>query len=512
MTTCPLHLQPSMAPVWVAFLAFTFAAEGRSWTSSDGKIVEAEFVELSEDGKSVLLDISGRRFSVPLERLSDEDRDYLADLERSENASPADGAEVSQKSEAGLSEKLLEERIWTARDGTTVKARLIRVYSGTVLLREEDRSRRVRFYDLSIADRRFLSKAYAEVGDASAVPPVRPELVDLAQESPESASTEASAPEEMPPSSTEGNQSKTTDGISLPASGFGSLESSADEREGASTSVSPALGKPIVLPPSGFGSLEKEESPSGAEPVSTDEPQEGTGAEIVLPPSGFGSVDQVEAGSADDFFDEAGNGSADGDVKTPQRKMDSPEMLPESGFGSVPPDDATAVDTGFGNSETAGSPKLPPDKTPIAVDTRGNVGNPPRQVASQSDLSHSPDVTSSPTSSTTQPSPIHHAPPRRTGHEPGLPNVDPVELSGARWNLRLFGVVLLSGGCFLVAASYLWLITLAFLESFRGGLRSLVPGTIVMFTLTDSDQSNTPLMTLLLGGCLALGGCGLLLS
>lgn len=52
----------------------TFGLSAESWTSSDGKTIEAEFVRV-KDG-SVVLNADGKEYSVPLERLDRKSRDY----------------------------------------------------------------------------------------------------------------------------------------------------------------------------------------------------------------------------------------------------------------------------------------------------------------------------------------------------------------------------------------------------------------------------------------------------
>ena len=58
-------------------LSFLPLAQGRTWTSVQGKSLEAEFVRL--DGqKAVLKRSGGQTVSIPLAQLSREDRDFIA--------------------------------------------------------------------------------------------------------------------------------------------------------------------------------------------------------------------------------------------------------------------------------------------------------------------------------------------------------------------------------------------------------------------------------------------------
>ncbi len=69
------------------------SVEARSWTTADGKVVEAELVEIVQDGKAVLLDVQGKRYEVSLERLSVKDQAYIEGLQdASRRASDAESA------------------------------------------------------------------------------------------------------------------------------------------------------------------------------------------------------------------------------------------------------------------------------------------------------------------------------------------------------------------------------------------------------------------------------------
>ena len=86
------------------------------------------------------------------------------------------------------------------------------------------------------------------------------------------------------------------------------------------------------------------------------------------------------------------------------------------------------------------------------------------------------------------------------------------ELTTADYNMQLFAVALLSVGSLMMSGGYMWLIAMAFLDSIEWGLRSLIPGMAVMFGFSEWDKAGTPLLSMLLGICLTLGGFGLLLG
>ena len=69
----------SFTPYWafcllVIFVLFPGRASARTWTNSEGRRIEAEFVELKGSQVAILMD--GRRFEVPLASLSEDDQAY----------------------------------------------------------------------------------------------------------------------------------------------------------------------------------------------------------------------------------------------------------------------------------------------------------------------------------------------------------------------------------------------------------------------------------------------------
>ena len=68
-------MKPYFIPLLL--LALTSSMSGRTWTSSDGKTLEADFV--STDGNSVTLKRArdGKDFTIPLDRLSEEDQVFV---------------------------------------------------------------------------------------------------------------------------------------------------------------------------------------------------------------------------------------------------------------------------------------------------------------------------------------------------------------------------------------------------------------------------------------------------
>lgn len=112
-------------------LAFsTNAAEMRTWSTADGKFkTEAEFVELSEDGRTVTIrKKDGDEKKVPLDRLSKEDREYVEKYLEKETD------EAKKLAAAGF-------RTWSTADGKfETEAKFVRVSQDgkTVTVRKKD--------------------------------------------------------------------------------------------------------------------------------------------------------------------------------------------------------------------------------------------------------------------------------------------------------------------------------------------------------------------------------------
>lgn len=63
-----------IALIWISLILLA-PGEERTWTSSDGKKIVGDM--LREDGDAVVLKVNDREFTVPLSRLSEEDREWL---------------------------------------------------------------------------------------------------------------------------------------------------------------------------------------------------------------------------------------------------------------------------------------------------------------------------------------------------------------------------------------------------------------------------------------------------
>ena len=69
-----LHLSVALAGI-VALVVATFPADGRSWTNTEGKTIEANYISSTES--EVVLQIGDREVTYPLAKLSKEDQEWV---------------------------------------------------------------------------------------------------------------------------------------------------------------------------------------------------------------------------------------------------------------------------------------------------------------------------------------------------------------------------------------------------------------------------------------------------
>jgi len=329
-TPCSTHFITRSVCAVVLVAAVATASLGRTWTSENGKAIEAEFVKFADNGASIVLDMDGKRFNVPLNRLSPADRDYLKGLKASLKGEGKDlsDAQIDEKvddaiqddkkttpsenaDQQALLRSLRGKRVWTDRNGISVEARFVRFVYGTLVLNDPPRYHKVPFYDLSLKDRQFLHDCYVAMGKAEEIPPVREELLNLAE-----GTVESSSEEESP----EMTESGTKDGP--PTSGSGTSPSADNSGE--------------TLPPDGFG------SDSG--------PETNAGSDESLPPSGFGVADNP--GTSGEQLPASGFGSDEtNDPSTASNSSEAGERLPESGFGNLASSEQTSNDDVFQDND-----------------------------------------------------------------------------------------------------------------------------------------------------------------
>lgn len=91
-------------------------AETRVFTSSDGKKIEASVLEVSDDKSSAVIESKGRKFTLPLNRLSAEDQEYLKNWKPAGSSSAAaDGgwAQWRGPNRDGISDETGLQKEWS---------------------------------------------------------------------------------------------------------------------------------------------------------------------------------------------------------------------------------------------------------------------------------------------------------------------------------------------------------------------------------------------------------------
>ncbi|MEW4561421.1 hypothetical protein AB1K70_02785 [Bremerella sp. JC770] len=497
------------------------SAYARTWTTLEGKKVEAELVEIVQDGKAVILDVKGNRFTVPLERLSPTDRGYIQGLQ--DSMPTVSDAQLQREIDQAVSDdergdnddeadpvRLKAKRVWRSREGVAVDAQFVRMVQGTILLREGARYHRIQFYDLSVDDRQFLANAHSAIGKAALIPPVRPDLLDSQPQTSEVPSYRdhppvPSSPMTSPPAQTD---------VKLPDNGFGSDNNSVKLPPGGFG----AAEEKTKLPPGGFGSATPSESdsgvklpPSGFGTTTPSKPDDSSSnSNVKLPSSGFGSVSKP----AEVTEDHGSFSSVSAPSSTDHTKVGIPSSTIRDNSSTQPETsdrplfDVASIPSrsnGFGSTpqESPQTPAGPQQPT-------GNMGTTSPTSTANANKPASPTTRPNATPAPNGDIPVQTYTP--SSDFTPMQVVEDREFTTADWNLQMFGVMLLALGSLMIAGGYLWLIALAFLESVEVGLRSLIPGMAIVLAFSDTEKSSVPLLGMLLGVCLTLGGFGLLMG
>ncbi len=76
---------PVLIASFIAMLVFAHSASARTWTSADGSTVEAELISTTETHVTIRREADGKTFTIPWDKLSVEDREWVAaNLEETE--------------------------------------------------------------------------------------------------------------------------------------------------------------------------------------------------------------------------------------------------------------------------------------------------------------------------------------------------------------------------------------------------------------------------------------------
>ena len=166
-------------PLLVLVLAGPSMAVARTWTDNHGKQINAKFVRVF-NGK-VILERGSQVISMPLSRLSAEDREYVRQktgsgpqassvpsalsqvpaqgrsdsTEDSKEASPSDDPRSLGKEESSPSRRP-KTRTWTDSRGRQMRAKFVRVEGGKAVLLKAGKDVSVPLTSLSAADREYV--------------------------------------------------------------------------------------------------------------------------------------------------------------------------------------------------------------------------------------------------------------------------------------------------------------------------------------------------------------------
>lgn len=158
----------SLALLCVLVLVASTAAEERTWTSADGRTMQAEFVRSS--GDDVTFIFQGKEITLPITRFSEEDQQVIRDL-ASGTTTPA--GDSSDDDEASSTKKpkstTATSREWTDTLGNKLTAKFLRVVGPEVVLQRASRVTKIPFINLSPDDRAYVRQMLADRGDEAAL-------------------------------------------------------------------------------------------------------------------------------------------------------------------------------------------------------------------------------------------------------------------------------------------------------------------------------------------------------
>ena len=115
MRTKALRLFPALFLMLAIAWPFAGAGEVRTWTSTDGRTLEAEFITANERNVTLRRKLDRKRFTLSLDKISESDRKWVA-----ETLEDLDGP--GERSLAGFSRAACQKngRRWTMRASSFV--------------------------------------------------------------------------------------------------------------------------------------------------------------------------------------------------------------------------------------------------------------------------------------------------------------------------------------------------------------------------------------------------------
>ena len=166
------------------FLAITLcvaaaSAKERTWTSADGRTMQAEFVR-EVDGEVTFLK-GGKLVTISLEKLSEKDQQVVKDLTAGKEVPEGDaGGEkgpagqqasgTTEKPAKGKKPLAIQTRTWTDRFGLKSSGKFVRVDGDDVVLSRGARVISVPFTNLSADDQQYVRDVLTSQGKEDEIP------------------------------------------------------------------------------------------------------------------------------------------------------------------------------------------------------------------------------------------------------------------------------------------------------------------------------------------------------
>lgn len=155
------------------------AGKVRTWSSSDGRTMQAEFVRELDGDVTFLKD--GKLIILRLEKLSERDQQVVKDLSAGKepeddpfDAPNAEGKKpVEQRAETPRKSKkplVIQTRTWTDRFGVKSSGKFVRIDGGNVVMNRGTRVISVPFANLSDADQEYVREVLTSQGKEAEIP------------------------------------------------------------------------------------------------------------------------------------------------------------------------------------------------------------------------------------------------------------------------------------------------------------------------------------------------------
>jgi hypothetical protein len=186
-----MHLRGWLTLALIATLCFVTEAKERTWTSTDGRTMRAEFVR-ELDGEVTFL-VAGKLTTIPLDRLSERDQQIVRDLAAGREvpddpvpepapksddpfSSPPQSAPSTTAAAEPDSKAPHEERVpsLTQRPITPTTrvstAKFVRVFNGQVVLSRAGGPISLPFFDLVDSDQEYVKEVLTSRGEEDLIP------------------------------------------------------------------------------------------------------------------------------------------------------------------------------------------------------------------------------------------------------------------------------------------------------------------------------------------------------